>query len=1393
MQSSKYLAAVSIIATAASPALAAPVAAKGQDFIRQAALPAWAVAPLRATESEKTDPVVELVSETQIWVGATTATLHNRAVLVNDQSALAGIGQYSFTYVPAYQRLLIHRVAIIRKGQVIDHTASVSIRALEREEGLEKGVYGGAKTMQMLLRDVRIGDTLWVTYTIEGENPVFGGKLHRVDAWDSDIPVEQRRLIVTYPRKRPVGWEQMSDFVTSKLAPRVEEVGENTRLTFEGRELAAVEGEQSTPAEFMPGRILQFSEFTDWNAVAQWASALFESPQSSPRVAALADTLAKGGTQSARATAALRWVQDEVRYFSVSIGENSHRPQLPDVVLRNRYGDCKDKSRLLVALLRQMGIEAKPVLVSAFAPRLPARVKPSPFWFDHVIVRLTADGRDYFVDPTQTGQTEALHELRPAVAGGSGLVVDSATSTLLTIPSENSEVPHFELSERIAVPDFEGAGTLLAKRYYRGDYAAWARRHFSSLSQPLQRKWALELYEKQYPGVTLLEAPSVAEENGRFVMTSRYSLPKPIEHKDHVYKIDYDTRILEGTLDIPAKVARNYPFVPAYGKYHSRYRLVLELPKGLRINNLPIGRQVESPYLQAHEDYISRGNFVDYQLDYRIKDDRIPATGLPALHETSKKLQEFMSSNFRVKDDQVTLPVAAGFSYRDLQLASMWDVMMAQAKDIRGKKEADISLQEACDYSATFYAIQETLAQQGGSEGAALHALLLAKKKEPKAIECVPYSLILGGDIAGALSILEAGSAADDSPLVMEQATARWMAGNLEGAVTDMERYYKAKAAAGKVTGFDTLRLLTLLQRAGRPVPDALLAKAKLNPDGPWPMPLLAMQAGAQDAARVEAIAKAMPADASEMALNDYWLHVGELALVRNDEAAARKAFSWFKANGIRAQIPNMLARAELARLEKPEPQVDAAVRLLDKGAKADGVRALQAAAEQGSALAKYKLAALYQNGTDVRKDPAKAAQLYLAAANQGLVRAYNEIGRCYGIGFGVPVDRKRAVEWYRKGAESGDRIALYNLSTRYRYGDDVERNLATALALLRESAQLGYPDARAELASYYRQGIGIKADYQQARFWAMLASQQEEPSGYFEIGMLRMEGLGMQEDKKIGMDLIRKAADLGYDEAQMMAGFYYEYGRAGKADPESALKYYRMGAEQGHSTAMMRLARMYLYGIGVKEDMALARSWLQKSHAKKERHATHLLAEMMYMGWGSAPDVQGGIDLWTRNAEYWPQSAFSLAAAYHFGSRIPKNPELAVKYYRMAAERDYGPAVNNLGDMYENGLGVEQSYPKAIELYKRAAMTETGSAFWSFSNLFENGLGVQRDLRIAYIYSLLAGKFGNENAAKQRDELAKQLPAGVRKEAEAFAAAWTVKTPLPGLSVASASPAGRE
>lgn len=333
---------------------------KVSNFVRAAPLPKWAQPLAEIPQSKHDDTVVVRLSESQAWVGPTPAVLQNMAIQVNGKSALDSIGQFGISYVPAYQKLFLHRVALLRGKEIIDRTASVNTRLLERETGIEHGVYGGATTVQLLLEDVHVGDTLWLTYTVEGVNPVFGNMWSDAFEWDSASPVESRKLTILHPKNRPLQWRTLGDFKSTEVKPVIDQLGTNERLVFSEQGIEALDYEASTPSDYISHRRLLFTEFSNWHEVAVWASGLFPRLPPSPVTTALVRKFALQGDQMAQASAALHWVQDEIRYFSVSMGENSHRPQLPEIVLKHRYGDCKDKSYLLVTLLRDLGIKATP-------------------------------------------------------------------------------------------------------------------------------------------------------------------------------------------------------------------------------------------------------------------------------------------------------------------------------------------------------------------------------------------------------------------------------------------------------------------------------------------------------------------------------------------------------------------------------------------------------------------------------------------------------------------------------------------------------------------------------------------------------------------------------------------------------------------------------------------------------------------------------------------------------------------------------------------------------------------------------------------------------------------------------------------------------------------------
>ena len=102
-----------------------------------------------------------------------------------------------------------------------------------------------------------------------------------------------------------------------------------------------------------------------------------------------------------RARAALKLVQNDIRYIYIGLGAGNLTPASAEETWQRRYGDCKGKTTLLLALLNELGIDAKAVLVNnqgaddGINDRL-----PNPGMFDHVLVKAQIDGKTYWMDGT---------------------------------------------------------------------------------------------------------------------------------------------------------------------------------------------------------------------------------------------------------------------------------------------------------------------------------------------------------------------------------------------------------------------------------------------------------------------------------------------------------------------------------------------------------------------------------------------------------------------------------------------------------------------------------------------------------------------------------------------------------------------------------------------------------------------------------------------------------------------------------------------------------------------------------------------------------------------------------------------------------------------------------
>jgi transglutaminase-like putative cysteine protease len=375
-----------------------PALAQGEKVLR-GPVPSW-VAPselLPVPEDasgivfvRRSDALARLDDNGQAqYVGTRIKLLH--------PSALEA-GNISFDWNPASGATTVHMINVYRDGQTIDVLKNSSFEILRRETQLEAAMLDGTLTAVLRVPDLRVGDELEVAMTTVVKDPTLGK--------------EGAGLLVLAPAPHP-GRYRMGLSWNKGKAPRLQMTADMTAAAqesdrgvdfrFDNPPLLAPP--KDAPARYQWLRTVQYSSFADWEAVSRHFAPLYKKAsllKANAPIRKEAERIAAAHSDEfARAAAALKLVQQDVRYIYVGLNGGNLTPASATETWERRYGDCKGKTALLLALLSAMGIEAEAVLVSnrGFDDGLDERL-PNPGMFDHVLVRAKIGGKSYWLDGT---------------------------------------------------------------------------------------------------------------------------------------------------------------------------------------------------------------------------------------------------------------------------------------------------------------------------------------------------------------------------------------------------------------------------------------------------------------------------------------------------------------------------------------------------------------------------------------------------------------------------------------------------------------------------------------------------------------------------------------------------------------------------------------------------------------------------------------------------------------------------------------------------------------------------------------------------------------------------------------------------------------------------------
>ncbi len=187
----------------------------------------------------------------------------------------------------------------------------------------------------------------------------------------------------------------------AELSPKIFKRDTKKIYRYEFRDIPQITPESNLPPFTQINTIIKFSTFKSWDEIYQWWWNLAKDKVGSDEnIKRKVSELTENKTSLREMVRAIyNFVAQDIRYVAVAYGQAGYTPHKATDIFMNKYGDCKDKTILLISMLNEIGVEAYPVLIGTedyynLEEDFPTLV------FNHCIAAVKIGDQIQFVDPT---------------------------------------------------------------------------------------------------------------------------------------------------------------------------------------------------------------------------------------------------------------------------------------------------------------------------------------------------------------------------------------------------------------------------------------------------------------------------------------------------------------------------------------------------------------------------------------------------------------------------------------------------------------------------------------------------------------------------------------------------------------------------------------------------------------------------------------------------------------------------------------------------------------------------------------------------------------------------------------------------------------------------------
>jgi hypothetical protein len=497
------------------------------------------------------------------------------------------------------------------------------------------------------------GSLVGIEVTRQGRRPINGESF----AMEEQIPIVQADLHVAVPAGS-LRW-----FINHPDRVEVVNHSANSADFRVNRRLAIPEEESAPPVSSLAAEVVVNYDAKGPAALQSWEEAgrtyhqLFDPAEKpAPEIASEVDALsASKSDQMAKMDALYTYVSRQIRYVAVEIGKGGYQAHPPADVYRNKYGDCKDKATLLLAMLDHIGLRGSPALVGTREDVEADPNVPTLANFDHMIVALPVpaslrpaverfasyDPKDQILWIDPTSEYDPLGQVPPMDQGVYALVSYADHGELRRIPEAPPDLNGVAYTVHTRFQP-AGAGETSVEVNYVG--AANARRHafYRGRSQSEIVKAFQERVANYVSQSAFRSASIIGVDDNHVPIVEKIAFGGEFAAASSGDTWFFQPLFLRG-MAVPEVGPRPRKLPYDLGSpFRLKGEYIFDLPAGMRVDGLPDKLSVKSEFGELQIEYSTEGGTVTAKEVLSFSQTRISPEQYP-------QFRDFVNASLRAE------------------------------------------------------------------------------------------------------------------------------------------------------------------------------------------------------------------------------------------------------------------------------------------------------------------------------------------------------------------------------------------------------------------------------------------------------------------------------------------------------------------------------------------------------------------------------------------------------------------------------------------------------------------------------------------------------------------------------------------------------------------------